>query len=155
MLNRMQIKDMRQSVEAQGYFVEKVKDDYIVVSYLMDPECKQYLVFPEERCPNCGEYLIFDAEEERFLCSGRECFYLDSLFTSPKELPIENKECNKKYMEMKFRFDENNQLVAEAFMERIKDIVNEWYKDEIEIEFFDDEAMMESTLGYIDDDDEE
>jgi hypothetical protein len=154
MLDRVQIKNMRHSVEANGYFVEKIKDEYIVVSYLMDPECKQYLVFPEERCPICGEYLIFDAEEERFICSGSECLYIDSLFVKPRELPIEDKENNKKYMEMKFRFNKDNQMTAEAFMEKIKNIVNEWYKDEIEIEFFDDDVMNQITLGYIDDDEE-
>ncbi len=154
MMDRLQIKDMRFGVEGQGYFVEQVKDDYIIVSNLDDPDEGMFLVYPEEKCPICGEYLVFSTEADRYMCSGRECLYLDTISAYPKQLPAEEKKENKKYMEMKFWFNEDDQIYANAFMEDIGKLVFEWYKEVIEISFFEDEAMNESTLGLVDDDEE-
>ena len=140
-MDRFQIKEMRDQIESNGFFVEEIKDDCIIVSYLRDKHCKQFAVYYQYKCPKCGSFVFIDEASKDVMCLNKECFYEDQLLTPPELLT--EQEDQMIYKQIVLACKASDSIYLNTVLEEIQEIVDNW----CEIVLLDDGIHPESTLG--------
>ena len=146
-MNRFQIKEIRDAIETNGFFVERFEDDCIIVSHLKDPTGKELKVFASERCPKCNCYLVFDESTKTYLCLNDKCFY-ETEVSTPAEYISEHEE-QMQYKQVILSCKSSDYKYMNAVLEEICEVVDNWC--EVYLEYVGDTVHPESTLGYVDD----
>ena len=145
-MDRFQIKEMRDIIESNGFFVEYIDDDYIMVSHLKDNSSKHLKVFANHKCPKCNSYMSYDSDNKEYLCLNKECMHQDFLLTPPEaqEIPKE-----KMYKQLVLSCKASDCQYMNQVLEEICEIVDNWC--EVYLEYVGDPVHPESTLGLAED----
>ena len=140
-MDRFQIKEMRDQIESNGFYVEEIQDDCIVISYLRDKHCKQFIVSYEHKCPECGSFVFIDETSKDVMCLNKECFFEDQLLTPPE--PLAEQEDQMIYKQIVLACNASDYMYLNTVLQEIQEIVDNW----CEVVLLEDGIHPESTLG--------
>lgn len=145
MMTRLQIKEMRNNIESNGFFVERFdfSTDSIVITHLKDPTEKELKVYVDDRCPECNCHLAFDESAGTCLCLNNDCIYENELLTPPKPMFDEDEQVEYRHIVLSCK--PNDHRYMNIVISEILEIIDNW--PEVNLEHIGDPVDPESTLG--------